>query len=90
MVEGVGSFNQNTNNAVISSASVYDIHSIMCAIASLAKRKSSMQIDTAKTFKAGSKASYTLLLFIIFLAPTDVAKILSFGKIGFGLMTVNF
>ena len=57
VVEGVGSFNQTTQNAVVSSASVYDIHSIMCAIASLAKRKSSIEIDTAKTYKEGSKAA---------------------------------
>ena len=57
VVEGVGSFNQTTNNAVISNASVYDIHTIMCAIASLAKRKSSIEIDTAKTYKEGSKAA---------------------------------
>ena len=29
----------------------------MCAIASLAKKKSSIKIDTAKTYKAGSKAA---------------------------------
>ena len=29
-------------------------------------------------------------LLIIFFAPTEVAKILSFGNIGLGLITVNF
>jgi hypothetical protein len=57
VVEGVGSFNQTNQTANISNASVYDIHSIMCAIASLAKKKSSIKIDTAKTYKAGSKAA---------------------------------
>ena len=57
VVEGVGSFNETTKNAVISSASVYDIHTIMCAIAMLAKQKSSIEIDNAKTYKEGSKAA---------------------------------
>ena len=57
VVEGVGSFNQSNQKANISTASVYDIHSIMCAIASLAKKKSSIEIDKSKTYKAGSKAA---------------------------------
>ena len=57
VVEGVGSYNQSNKTANISNASVYDIHSIMCAIASLAKQKSSIEIDTAKTYKEGSKAA---------------------------------
>ena len=57
VVEGVGSFNQTNQTANISNASVYDIHSIMCAIASLAKKKSSIEIDTAKTYRTGSKAA---------------------------------
>tara|TARA_R100001082_G_scaffold106900_1_gene80242 strand:- start:52 stop:1407 length:1356 start_codon:yes stop_codon:yes gene_type:complete len=57
VVEGVGNFNQSTNNAIISNASVYDIHTIMCAIAMLAKKDASIEIDTAKTYKAGSKAA---------------------------------
>ena len=36
------------------------------------------------------RLSNTLLLLIIFLAPTEVAKILSFGKIGFGSITDSF
>ena len=44
VVEGVGSFNQTTNNAVISNASVYDIHTIMCAIAQLCKKDSSLSL----------------------------------------------
>jgi len=57
VVEGVGSFNETNQTANISTASVYDIHSIMCAIASLAKKKSSIEIDKSKTYKAGSKAA---------------------------------
>ena len=40
--------------------------------------------------RACSKVSYFLLLLIISLAPTDVAKILSLGKIGFGLINMSF
>jgi len=57
VVEGVGSFNEANNNAVISTASVYDIHTIMCAIAMLAKQDSSIEIDKSKTFKPNSKAA---------------------------------
>ena len=36
-----------------------------------------------------SKLSKTLLWLIIFFAPTDVAKTLSLGKIGFGFTKIN-
>jgi hypothetical protein len=38
---------------------------------------------------ADSNVSQTLVSIIKSLAPTDVAKILSFGKVGFGLTTIN-
>ena len=57
VIEGVGSFKESTKTANISDASVYDIHTIMCAIAILAKKKSSIEIDKSKTFKANSKAA---------------------------------
>ena len=57
VIEGVGSFKESTETANISDASVYDIHTIMCAIAILAKKKSSIEIDKSKTFKANSKAA---------------------------------
>ena len=57
VIEGVGSFKESTETANISDASVYDIHTIMCAIAMLAKKKSSIEIDKSKTFKANSKAA---------------------------------
>ena len=57
VIEGVGSFKESTQTANISDASVYDIHTIMCAIAILAKKKSSIEIDKSKTFKANSKAA---------------------------------
>ncbi len=37
-----------------------------------------------------SKLLYTLALFINSFAPTEVAKILSFGKIGFGSINISF
>ena len=40
--------------------------------------------------KASSKVSYFLLWLMMPFAPTEVAKILSFGKIGFGLIKTNF
>ena len=40
--------------------------------------------------RACSKESYLLLWAIISLAPTEVAKILSLGKIGFGLINISF
>ena len=40
--------------------------------------------------RALSKVSYSLLCLMISLAPTDVAKILSFGKIGLGSIKINF
>jgi hypothetical protein len=39
---------------------------------------------------ADSNVSKTLLLAIISFAPTEVAKILSLGKIGFGFMITSF
>ena len=73
VVEGVGSFNETTNNAVISSASVYDIHTIMCAIAMLAKQDSSIEIDKSKTFKPNSKAAK--VFFILSKGDTPILDI---------------
>ena len=50
--------------------------------------KINILITTSIFFKADSKLSKFLLLLIIFFAPTDVAKILSLGKIGFGSITI--
>ena len=73
VVEGVGSFNETTKNAVISSASVYDIHTIMCAIAMLAKKDSSIEIDKSKTFKPNSKAAK--VFFILSKGDTPILDI---------------
>ena len=73
VVEGVGSFNQTNQTANISNASVYDIHSIMCAIASLAKKKSSIEIDKSKTFKPNSKAAK--VFFILSKGDTPILDI---------------
>ncbi len=61
VVEGVGSFNENTNMVQVSNASVYDIHTIMCAIASLAKEDTKIELDTKLTFaKSAAKVFFTL------------------------------
>ena len=62
-----------TKNAVISSASVYDIHTIMCAIAMLAKKDSSIEIDKSKTFKPNSKAAK--VFFILSKGDTPILDI---------------
>ena len=73
MVEGVGNFNTSNNNAVISPAAVYDIHTIMCAIAILAKKPATIEIDKSKTFKPNSKAAK--VFFILSKGDTPILDI---------------
>tara|TARA_B100000427_G_scaffold214729_1_gene179189 strand:- start:269 stop:1606 length:1338 start_codon:yes stop_codon:yes gene_type:complete len=59
VVEGVGSYKNGSVN--VSNAAVYDIHNVMCAIASLAKEKSIIEIDEKSTFgKDAAKVFFTL------------------------------
>ena len=73
VVEGVGNFNTSNNNAVISPAAVYDIHTIMCAIAILAKKPATIEIDKSKTFKPNSKAAK--VFFILSKGDTPILDI---------------
>ena len=73
VIEGVGNFNEDNNRAVISPASVYDIHTIMCAIAMLAKKPATIEIDHAETFKTGRKAAK--VYFILSKGDTPVLDI---------------
>jgi len=73
VIEGVGSFNVNNNNVQVSSASVYDIHTIMCAIAQLAKEETKIEVDTTETFKPGREAAK--VYFILSKGDTPILNI---------------
>jgi len=95
VIEGVGSFNVNNNNVQVSSASVYDIHTIMCAIAQLAKEETKIEVDTKETFKPGREAAK--VYFILSKGKTPILNIElrykgSFTAMPqfFATMTVNF
>ena len=61
VVEGVGSVNENSGSINVGNASVYDIHTIMCAIAQLAKQESSIAVDQTETFKRKAAKVYFIL-----------------------------
>tara|TARA_X000000368_G_scaffold317434_1_gene254821 strand:- start:57 stop:1415 length:1359 start_codon:yes stop_codon:yes gene_type:complete len=61
VVEGVGSVNETSGNVNVGNASVYDIHTIMCAIAQLAKQESSIAVDQTETFKRKAAKVYFIL-----------------------------
>ena len=61
VIEGVGSVNETSGNVSVSAASVYDIHTIMCAIAQLAKEKSSIKVDKKETFRRQAAKVYFIL-----------------------------
>ena len=73
VVEGVGSVNETSGSINVGNASVYDIHTIMCAIAMLAKKDSSIEIDKSKTFKPNSKAAK--VFFILSKGDTPILDI---------------
>ena len=61
VIEGVGSVNPIANTVSVGSASVYDIHTIMCAIAQLAKEESKIEVDKKETFRrSAAKVYFTL------------------------------
>ena len=61
VIEGVGSVNVESGNVNVSSASVYDIHTIMCAIAQLAKKESKIEVDETETFRREAAKVYFIL-----------------------------
>ncbi len=61
VVEGVGNVNETSGSVNVGNASVYDIHSIMCAIAQLAKEGSSIAVDQTETFKRKAAKVYFIL-----------------------------
>ena len=61
VIEGVGSANVETGTVNVSNASVYDIHTIMCAIAQLAKDTSSIKVDETETFRREAAKVYFVL-----------------------------
>ena len=61
VVEGVGNVNEEKGNVSVATAAVYDIHTIMCAIAQLAKEKSSIVVDKTETFKRSAAKVYFIL-----------------------------
>mgnify|MGYP001298289568 FL=1 len=61
VIEGVGSADKDKGNVNVGNASVYDIHTIMCAIAQLAKEKSSIVVDKKETFKRSAAKVYFIL-----------------------------
>lgn len=61
VIEGVGSVNETSGTVNVSNASVYDIHTIMCAIAQLAKQESSIAVDQTETFKRKAAKVYFIL-----------------------------
>jgi len=58
VIEGVGSANVETGTVTVNNASVYDIHTIMCAIAQLAKDTSSIKVDETETFRREAAKVY--------------------------------
>ena len=60
LTEGVGTVDKNLNPNV-GSANVMDVHSIMIAMANLAKQDAKMELDKKKTFaKNAAKVFFTL------------------------------
>ena len=47
----MGNVNETSGSVNVGNASVYDIHTIMCAIAQLAKQESSIKVDETETFR---------------------------------------
>ena len=61
VIEGVGNVNETSGTVNISNASVYDIHTIMCAIAQLRKEEASIKVDETETFKRKAAKVYFIL-----------------------------
>ena len=61
VIEGVGSANVERGTVTVGNASVYDIHTIMCAIAQLAKDTSSIKVDETETFRRDAAKVYFVL-----------------------------
>ena len=61
VIEGVGSANVERGTVTVGNASVYDIHTIMCAIAQLAKDTSSIKVDETETFRREAAKVYFVL-----------------------------
>ena len=61
VVEGVGNVNETSGSVNVGNASVYDIHTIMCAIAQLAKQESSIKVDETETFRREAAKVYFIL-----------------------------
>ena len=61
VIEGVGSANVERGTVTVGNASVYDIHTIMCAIAQLAKDTSSIKVDETETFRREAAKVYFIL-----------------------------
>ena len=57
LVEGVGTVDRN-NNPQVSRANVVDIHSVMIAIARLAKEDARMELNSTKTFQRSAAKVY--------------------------------
>tara|TARA_B100000902_G_scaffold66314_1_gene72746 strand:+ start:47 stop:1411 length:1365 start_codon:yes stop_codon:yes gene_type:complete len=61
VIEGVGSVNEDKGNVNVSNAAVYDIHTIMCAIAQTRKEEASIKVDKTETFKRNAAKVYFIL-----------------------------
>ena len=61
VVEGVGSVNEDRGTVNVSNAAVYDIHTIMCAIAQTRKEEASIKVDKTETFKRNAAKVYFIL-----------------------------
>ena len=61
VVEGVGSVNETSGSVNVGNAAVYDIHTIMCAIAQLRKEEASIKVDETETFKRKAAKVYFIL-----------------------------
>ena len=61
VIEGVGNVNEKNATVNVGSASVYDIHTIMCAIAQLAKDESTIEVDQTETFRRDAAKVYFTL-----------------------------
>ena len=61
VIEGVGSVNETSGTVNVSNASVYDIHTVMCAIAQLRKEEASIKVDETETFKRKAAKVYFIL-----------------------------
>ena len=61
VVEGVGSVKEDSGSINVSTAAVYDIHTIMCAIAQTRKDEASIKVDETETFKRNAAKVYFVL-----------------------------